>query len=328
MSDAYQRHLDAARRWLHAQPAPGLQPDVLEARARASRARWVRTRVVLMILGVALGLVWVASAAWNPISSSVCAWVTPEAVLRYGAVHVASTLLAGALAFRREAGAQLVVRGVWWATLLGSVTGLLTDPGTLPALFPAMLLAAGTGLWLLSREPGLGAPGGPTELIAHRTTMTLVMILALSDLETLAMATVNHEHPDELRHAVTLGLCTLAMGAAVWGLYRLRTWGLALNLALNVAIAALGLAGNLFYSPGFAYLLVATAVAQLALSTPLLLTAAGLRTAPTDAYVSGQLWGRSTGWWSRLLIVALLGLGAAATVRGQDPSVIAQYCAD
>jgi hypothetical protein len=60
------------------------------------------------------------------------------------------------------------------------------------------------------------------------------------------------------------------MGLALHGLYRLKIWGLGLNIVANVLIAGMALGGVLDLPDVLANLLAATAVAQLFIPAPLL----------------------------------------------------------
>lgn len=321
MSHDYEQSLAATRRWLEAQPPERAPLGALWARCdQRARARRRRHGVVLAIAACVL-LAWVVSMVANPITPTVCPWVTPGSVARYGAVHVMGSLLGAALAvLGRGPGAYLVARALWWSSMLAAGAGLWLEPGTLPLLLPVMAIGSAICVWVLAHDDRIVPPGEAFDLVAHRTTMTLVMILALADVETLMMAALNHEHPDEARYLPLALGGAVGMGIALWGLYRLRTWGLLLNLGLNLVIAGLGLMGGLLYDPGFAYLLAGTAVAQLGLSTPLLVTLVRRRRPPPARASRGR-------GWVRGLVFVVLVVDLVAVVRAAQPEVIAAYCA-
>ena len=62
------------------------------------------------------------------------------------------------------------------------------------------------------------------------------------------------------------------MMVAIHGLYRLRLWGLALNIVANIVIAIIALTGVLDLPNVLAYALAATALVQLLIPVPLVRT--------------------------------------------------------
>ena len=317
----YDHALSAARRWLEAQDQPVAPVARLEATLRHHHAAWLHVRLAILGIAACIVTAWICSIAGHPVTSTVCAWVTPTAIVRYGSVHVGGVVLGAGLSFVRRPGAQLLARATWVSALLSASAGMVLEPGTLPVLMPVMAIGAAGCLWLLSAEDPVPV-GSSFDLAAHRGLMTAVLILAMADIETLAMAVLNHEEPGELPYAIADGVCVLAMAIAVWGLYHLRTWGLMLNLGLNLVIASLGMGGLLFYEPGFAYLLMATAAAQLLLCTPLLRS---MLLGPRDSSAHRGR-GRRLRHGFRALLVLLLLFDAVVTIRSVDPDTAAAAC--
>lgn len=322
MKADYEEALELTRSWLDQRSPSSLSPIGLEAALDTERRRSRRrTGIVMGLFASVLGA-WLASIVAHPIVGIVCDWVSPLAIVRYGLVHVLGFGLATWLARSPRPWAQMLVRALWWSALLAGSAGMVTEPGTIPILMPVIVLASAVGL-LVVGERGVYdvQPGEGFGLAVHRRSIILMMILAIADTETLLMAALNHDDPVVIRYAtIDLG-CAAAMGVAMWGLYRLRTWGLVATLALNVVIATLGLAGLLFYEPGFAYLLATTAIIQLGLAAPLVRTLVS-GTAPPER--RPRRW--SHGAISRWVLAAIVIADVWAFARMIDPQVVATYC--
>jgi hypothetical protein len=124
-------------------------------------------------------------------------------------------------------GAQLAVRAT---LLLTMIAGVLT-PGT-----PLPLLAAGCALLVLG-SAGLGerhqSVFAPT---TFRRSLMVSLVIAFAQLELLALLAVRHfpHHPGRVVFDLA---CAAVVGFGAIGVYRLRIWGLIVQV-----IAAIGLA--------------------------------------------------------------------------------------
>lgn len=177
---------------------------------------------------------------------------------------------------------QLLARALWWqaltfGTLLG--TNLLYDALRLPyglagsnryLIITSLLSVTGSGLALLgARSVGLHHSSKHFDPHTHRPSLMIALIMAMADALALTFYTglVLTEH---YANAFPIGASALVMIGAIWGLYRLKVWGLLFNAGANLAIAALAI-GGAFDLPNFiTYGLAITAFAQLALLAPLL----------------------------------------------------------
>ncbi len=326
MSLDYEETLAATRRWAAETTLPELHMEKLAAELDAAQSRARRIQLTALLLALAVVTTWLTSIFGHPVVEPICAWVGAADVVRYGVVHVLGFVLAALLVTRDRTLHRVLVRALWWSTLLASTVGMWTQSGTLPLLMPVIALASACALLVLD----VFDRGRPTDdiasddfpLAAHRRSITLMMILAIADAETLLTAGLNHDEPGTLAYALLDYSCAIAMVAAIYGLYRVRTWGLLATVGLNLVIATLGFSGLLLYDLGFAYLLGVTAALQLALCAPLLRT---LRSGEPPETRRRPSRGRP---WSRVIIVALLVAGAVATVRSSDPEFISARCVE
>jgi len=321
MSLDYDKTLAATRRWVD-RNTPKLHSAKLAAALDGAQTRRRRVQVAALVLALGVISAWLASILAHPVAGPMCPWVQPGDIVRYGVVHVVGFILAALLVARDRLLFQVLVRALWWSTLLASSVGMWTQSGTLPLLMPVMAVASAGALLMLEDERFTGrAADNDFPLAAHRTSVSLLMILAVADTEILLTAGLNHDEPTTLLYSLLDYGCAGAMVVAIWGLYRLRSWGLFATVGLNVAIAFLGLSGLLLYDRGFAYVVGVTAVLQLVLCLPLLRT---LRSGPPSESRPG--WNFAA--WSRWIIGALLVAGAVATVRASDPQIVAARCAE
>lgn len=194
-------------------------------------------------------------------------------------------------AFRRmsrpQLGAQLLCRAVWWSSL---VVGLLIslNYGAIPDKVLGAIIAVASAVALLSvGERGLDVqdPDSPFAPVRFRGHLLLALVMAAADALTLAfsgllqlrvgmrgwnlLGTIDYAGP-------TIA-AAIVMGIAVWGVYRLRTWALLLNLVANIAIAYLALEGTLRLSPSVSVSLATTAAVQCFIPVPILAAALGDR---------------------------------------------------
>jgi len=186
-------------------------------------------------------------------------------------------------------GAQLLSRAVWWSSL---VVGLLVslNYGELPDKVLGAIIAVACAVALLSvGERGLEVqePDSPFAPVRFRGHLLLALVMAAADALTLAFSGLL-----QLRFGMegwTLGgtleyagptiAAAVVMAVAVWGVYRLRTWALFLNLVANITIAYLALEGTLSLSPSVSITLATTAAIQCFIPVPILAAAAGDRNA-------------------------------------------------
>lgn len=172
-------------------------------------------------------------------------------------------------------GSQVLARATWWSNL---IFGLLVSisSGDAEGNRLGFMLAIGSGLALLAMgRAGLhhGARAGRFHPVAFRGSLIVALVMALADAQSLlffgSITVFDHAR---IGHAIDLLplACAGVMVVAVFGLFRLAVWGLALNLMANVAIAGLGLIGVLELPGPIVGALVVTAVLQLLLPVPLL----------------------------------------------------------
>ena len=264
------------------------QTTALTTRAtdRAADAPLPKWRKAAVVLGALTAAAAPLAFALEHVHSGQSLARVP--VVFWGALAVIAA--SGGIALSARLSAQLFARSIWWQVCLyvvastAVVLGLEGMDGArfLGEVWPLLLMAVGAAAALaaagrsgLSRESPLFAPAG------FRAILIASIVLAMADTQALiAYAAIHAE--DVIRHASYRGGygsvigttalfagCAAAMGTALTGLYRLKLWGFALNIAANLGVAALALSGALEL-PGFlSYMLAGTAALQLALPAPI-----------------------------------------------------------
>lgn len=196
------------------------------------------------------------------------------------------TLLLAASALlvcRRHVGGQLLARAVWWSNLI--LGTLIATSGNSSERTVAALLALCTGGALLAvgrAELDEPTTSGPFLPVAFRGTLICLLVMAMADAQSLLLFGALELH-DARHFAHTLGpqalpiVIALPLLVSVIGLYRLKLWGLVLDLAASLVLAVASLR-NSFQLPAplcFAY--VATAAAQWLVALPLVIALARRR---------------------------------------------------
>lgn len=186
------------------------------------------------------------------------------------ALALPASLLVGAagLVWRRELGGQLLVRAVLWSNLMLGALLCLAGGSHERVQGGIIALATGSALLVLGRA-GLDQPSAAFSPAAFRGSLVMALVMALADTQSLALFGGLRLERGQFDDATPLLACAGLMVLALVGLYRLRLWGLVLNLVANVVIAALALAGRLDVPEELAWALATTAAIQLALPLPL-----------------------------------------------------------
>lgn len=226
-------------------------------------------RGILRELLVATGALFVAAALPSAMLSNHRddGWVL---ILLMSGLALASYPMSRARSFL----AQLFARAIWWQALafglvlaLGYTTGDVRGPisdATPMYVLGGLLAIVGAGRIGLDFESHHFVP------VAFRGSLTASLVMAIADTIALlfyaGIVLVEGSWIDAVAFA---GLAT-TMSLALVGLYRIKVWGLALNIGANILIAALAVSGVFALPEVIAFGLVATAVGQLLLPIPLL----------------------------------------------------------
>lgn len=184
-----------------------------------------------------------------------------------------------------DIGSQMLMRAVLWSSV---VVGALVAANFM--LEVERVVGAGIAVACASALLALGSRGldepAPGDVFApdrFRGKLLLALVMASADALTLLFSGAMQLRVgmegwnlvDTIDYAGPTMIATAVMALAVWGLYRLRTWALFLNLAANIAIAFYALEGSLNLSGSVAIALTATAGVQMFLPVPILALAAG-----------------------------------------------------
>lgn len=215
---------------------------------------WLRR--TLMLLGTGL-----ASLAFPVIANHppVVLWLL-SGVIAMSAV----------LSHSPRLGYRLMARAIWWQSFL--LGGLMTVFGSHNESTTGLALAAGTGLAIASAGSwGLDTPSDRFQPRYFRRSILLALILAFADTQSLLVyAGAQLENAPNFGATAPMLASAGAMLVGIYGLYRLKVWGLAVNIITNLAIAALALSGILDLHPALEGGLVATAALQLLIPIPML----------------------------------------------------------
>ncbi|MGH1345160.1 MAG: pentapeptide repeat-containing protein [Nannocystales bacterium] len=186
-------------------------------------------------------------------------------------------------------GAQLLCRAVWWSSL---VVGLLVSMNygdvADKALGALIAVACATALRSAGeRGLDLQEPDHPFAPVRFRGHLLLALVMAAADALTLAFSGLMQLRfgmegwnlSSAFSYAGPTIFAAAVMAIAVWGVYRLRTWALFLNLFANIAIAYFAVEGSLGLSPTVSISLASTAAIQCFIPVPILAVALGDRNA-------------------------------------------------
>lgn len=171
---------------------------------------------------------------------------------------------------RRTLGPQIVARALWWqAAFLGA---LIATTSTRMPLGLVMALG-GVGALIAAGRSGLSNQTDAFVPVQFRRTLMLSLVLAIADFEALLLygsIFLEERSVHNMPSLIAFIVAGIAMGISVFGLYRLKVWGLAACLVSNMGVAACAIAGVFDLPTPLVVGLTATAVAQLFLPLPLI----------------------------------------------------------
>lgn len=204
-----------------------------------------------------------ATAAFIHASDHASVLVLPAAML----------LAAAGLLWRTDLTSQIFVRSVLWSNLLlGTLLGVASSASE-ATLGGAVALTTGAALLTLGND-SLRNDSGRFTPIAHRSSLLLAIVMALADTQSLLLFAAVRVHKASADGSLLLLACASLMVVALIGLYRLRVWGVGLNLATNLLVAGLAIGGVLPLPDPVTYALCGTALIQLVLPIPMLVSMA------------------------------------------------------
>jgi hypothetical protein len=231
-----------------------------------------RIASLLMILGslaAAAAPMWFAAhVRWSG------AW------LAFAASYAAIIAVAGPLALRRSTGAQLFARSVWWSALGAAVLAAVFAAEEREVSGTALVMVLSTSMALLAAgRRGLDTGATDFAPAAYRAPIMISMIMALADAQAVGWlggsrlyAAMQWGAPGhEVQQAsAMLACCALAL-IALYGLYKLRFWGLVLSATTTLALGVLSFTPVLGLSKAgpIPYAIAASAAVQIALLSPL-----------------------------------------------------------
>lgn len=276
--------------------------DTLASPPRLRLASVATAIAVLGFVGLAVQSVLSEGSLWTGALLRLrVAPLLPMAILGWAVFAVRTPKL----------GAQLLCRAAWWSSLIVGVLVSLNYGSPIDKSCGAAVSVGCAVALLAVAERGLDIrevdhPFAPVRFRGH---LLLALVMAAADAATLTFSGLMQLRfgvrgwsvGSTVEYAGPTVAAAVVMAVAVWGVYRLRTWALLLNLVANVAIAYLALEGALRLSPSVSVSLAATAAVQCFIPVPILASALGDRDA-------GQPFMAPVGrWLMRGAVVALAG---------------------
>lgn len=215
------------------------------------------------------------------------------------AVMLPMAMLAWAtrLVTRPSFGAQVLVRSIAVSNLVVALLLAISVGGIVGAVSQVVIAFSCYRVLKLLGDRGLDASDEHSTFtpVAFRGFLILALIMAFADAQTLMFSAMT-QGSYLLTDGRTLEIATamvptlLAAGIMVlnvWGLFRLRTWAMLLNIAANLVIARMALTGGLSVNDPVAASLTSTAVVQLMLPVPILATWLGDQNAGSRGWPRG-----------------------------------------
>ncbi len=271
------------------------------------RAMAIRAMLSVAILGF-VGMALIEQLLMQPYMRSGRSFAV--------AVPIATLLLAMAWLRRQDLAKQMMVRALGWSTLV--IGTIISAFGLTEYCMVGPFIALGSGAaLLLMGNRGLGVTSRSFQPIAYRNHLQLALVMATADAGTLLFGAamqvgifVQKGTIEYLYLGIPTLLCGLIMAIAVWGIYRLRTWALVLNILANLGIAYVALSGYLGLTIPVAAALAATATMQLILPVPILAVALG------DPLRDRSPLGRLGGHALKLGLLAMMAFSVVAPTQG------------
>jgi hypothetical protein len=191
------------------------------------------------------------------------------------AIPIVGLFLAGLIAHGSTLGPQLLARAIWWSNLgLGTILCVL---GSSHERNVGVIMTLGCGVALLA----IGRKGlaQATERAAYapaafRSSLLLLMVLALADAQTLGLFTIlEYDTRNGPSGAFVLGAFATVFVVGFVGLYRIKIWGAVVNSAAALVLFALTLFRALSLSHDLETIIAILMGVQLLVSVPMLVAA-------------------------------------------------------
>jgi len=221
---------------------------------------------------------------------------------------IGAPVVAAAAIWSRPLALQLLARAFWWVQLL--VTSIISIAGSREKRLLAFVVASACALLSAGRVGLEESSSGRFRPVAFRGTLMLALVLAMGDAGAFSWIGLM-----QLIEARKVGLIVFAppMIAGVIGLLRLRTWGLLVSVACNVAVAVAANTRLLYLSDQIRALFIANAIVQLMIPLPMWIAIIRRRPPPPDR------WQRAKAIGVTCVIVSLMAIAIGARFVGSGP---------
>lgn len=173
-------------------------------------------------------------------------------------------------------GPQLLARAAWWSSFaLGVMLCFLAESAIRPAGI-ALVLSCGAALLIAGRrEIGAAGEQGGYAPTAFRSTLLLLMVLALADMQTfllLGVLSLGESGSRNTPGALLMLLASAGYVVGFVGLYRLALWGALQNLAISAGLLVLFSAGLVHGDPEIRAIVAVVTGIHILATTPMLAT--------------------------------------------------------
>ncbi len=189
------------------------------------------------------------------------------------------------LQFHRHLGSQLLVRANWWSNLLLGVIITTSSNTHERHLAAGLALATGGALLALGRR-GLDDAPGAFAPNAFRATLMAILVMAMADAQSLLLFGTLHLESHSAHSSVPLLACGFLAVIGIFGIYRLKLWGVVLNFVANILIAICAISGIFDIPRVLVVAYLVTAGLQAVLTFPLWIAVARGRAAPSEPKLS------------------------------------------
>ena len=202
---------------------------------------------------------------------------------------MAMLIWAARVVTRPDFESQALVRSIAVSNMVVALLLAISVGGVIGAFGQILIAGSCYAVLRLLDQRGLEASEAESSFqpVAFRGFLVLALVMAFADAQTLMFSSLVHIGDlwsnESLQTVATdmfpTFIAALIMALNVWGLLRLKTWAMLLNIVANIAIARMALDGVLQVNSSVAAALATTAAIQLFLPVPILATVLGDREA-------------------------------------------------
>jgi hypothetical protein len=217
------------------------------------------------------------------------------------------------LVHHRRLTSQLLARAALWSNLGLGFLIATSGSSTERDIAAGLAVCTGGALLLLGRR-GLDVTD-PFAPVAFKTTIFTLLLLALADVQALTFFAGIMTETRDMGRAVVPFILAAMLGVGLFGLYRLRVWGLAAHVVANLTLAGAVASRGLGLPTPLLAALAVSATLQIALALPLIagLVRGRARPEPAVSRLGSVIAG--------LVVLVLVGCSVASAIFLQGPLI-------